>query len=332
MKLLVTGGAGYIGSIVAQQLLDAGHEVVVLDSLERGHREAVPADARLLEVDLRDAEATRAAVAEGFDGALHFAAFALVAESVAQPELYYRNNVVGSLNLLDALRAADVKRLVFSSTCAVYGEPEVVPMDETTPTRPVNAYGASKLAVDGMISDECRAHGLGAVSLRYFNVAGASGCLGEDHEPETHIIPNVLRAAQGLQPEVQVFGTDYPTPDGTAVRDYIHIEDLASAHLLALEGAREGEHRIFNLGNGNGFSVREVIEAAREVTGLEIRVREAPRRPGDPPQLVAASGRIRAELGWEPRKPALADMVGDAWAFAQSRPRGYAGEPATQPS
>ena len=203
-------------------------------------------------------------------------------------------------------------------------------MDETTPTRPVNAYGASKLAVDGMIADECRAHGLGAVSLRYFNVAGASGCLGEDHEPETHLIPNVLRAAQGLQAEVQVFGTDYPTPDGTAVRDYIHIEDLASAHLLALDGARPGEHRIFNLGNGNGFSVREVIDAARAVTGLEIPVREAPRRPGDPPMLVAASGRIRAELGWEPRKPALADMVGDAWAFAQSHPRGYAGEPAAR--
>lgn len=329
MKLLVTGGAGYIGSIVAQQLLDAGHEVVVLDSLERGHRAAVPADCRLLEVDLRDAEAVMGAVAEGFDGALHFAAYALVAESVAYPERYYRNNVTGTLNLLDALRAADVKRLVFSSTCAVYGEPEVVPMDETTPTRPVNAYGASKLAVDGMIGDECRAHGLGAVSLRYFNVAGASGCLGEDHEPETHLIPNVLRAAQGLQAEVQVFGTDYPTPDGTAVRDYIHIEDLASAHLLALDGARPGEHRIFNLGNGNGFSVREVIDAARDVTGLEIPVREAPRRPGDPPMLVAASGRIRAELGWEPRKPALADMVGDAWAFAQSHPRGYAGEPAS---
>ncbi|HKG02185.1 MAG TPA: UDP-glucose 4-epimerase GalE [Conexibacter sp.] len=332
MKLLVTGGAGYIGSIVAQQLLDAGHEVVVLDSLERGHREAVPAGARLAEVDLLDVERVAATVAEGFDGALHFAAYALVAESVAHPERYYRNNVVGSLNLLDALRAADVKRLVFSSTCAVYGEPEVVPMDETTPTRPVNSYGASKLAVDGMISDECRAHGLGAVSLRYFNVAGASGCLGEDHEPETHIIPNVLRAAQGLQAEVQIFGTDYPTPDGTAVRDYIHIEDLASAHLLALDGARPGEHRIFNLGNGNGFSVREVIDAAREVTGLEIPVREAPRRPGDPPQLVAASGRIRAELGWEPRKPALADMVGDAWAFAQSHPRGYAGEPSAQHS
>jgi UDP-glucose 4-epimerase len=332
MKLLVTGGAGYIGSIVAQQLLGAAHEVVVLDSLERGHREAVPDGARLAEVDLLDAERVAATVAEGFDGALHFAAYALVGESVAHPERYYRNNVVGSLNLLDALRAAGVKRLVFSSTCAVYGEPEVVPMDEATPTRPVNSYGASKLAVDGMISDECRAHGLGAVSLRYFNVAGASGCLGEDHEPETHLIPNVLRAAQGLQPEVQIFGTDYPTPDGTAVRDYIHIEDLASAHLLALDGARPGEHRIFNLGNGNGFSVREVIDAAREVTGLEIPVREAPRRPGDPPQLVAASGRIRAELGWEPRKPALADMVGDAWAFAQSHPDGYAGEPSPQHS
>ena len=328
MKLLVTGGAGYIGSIVAQQLLAAGHEVVVLDNLCRGHREAVPAGARLLEVDLVDRDGVRDAVAEGFDGALHFAAFALVSESVAQPELYYRNNVVGSLNLLDALRAADVKKLVFSSTCAVYGEPEVVPMDETTPTRPVNAYGASKLAVDGMIADECRAHGLGAVSLRYFNVAGASGCLGEDHEPETHIIPNVFRAAQGINDAVQIFGTDYPTPDGTAVRDYIHIEDLASAHLLALEGARAGEHRIFNLGNGNGFSVREVIDATREVTGLEIPVVEAPRRPGDPPMLVAASGKIRAELGWEPRKPALTDMVADAWAFAQSHPRGYADAPA----
>lgn len=330
MKLLVTGGAGYIGSIVAQQLLGAGHDVVVLDNLSRGHREAVPDGARLAEVDLLDAPAVHDAVAEGFDGALHFAAYALVSESVAQPELYYRNNVVGSLNLLDALRAAGVKRLVFSSTCAVYGEPEKVPMDEATPTSPVNAYGASKLAVDGMIGDECRAHGLGAVSLRYFNVAGASGCLGEDHEPETHLIPNVLRAAQGVNPEVKIFGTDYPTPDGTAVRDYIHIEDLASAHLLALEGARPGEHRIFNLGNGNGFSVREVIDAAREVTGLEIPVREAPRRPGDPPMLVAASAKIRSELGWEPRKPALADMVADAWAFAQSHPHGYAAGAATE--
>ena len=330
MKLLVTGGAGYIGSVVANQLLERGHEVAVLDDLSRGHRAAVPSGARLLEVGLADAEATRDALAEGFDGVLHFAALALVAESVEFPERYHRGNFVGTLNLLDAMRAHEVKRLVFSSTCAVYGEPEVVPMDETTPTRPVNAYGASKLAVDGMIADECRAHGLGAVSLRYFNVAGASGCLGEDHEPETHIIPNVFRAAQGINPEVQIFGTDYPTPDGTAVRDYIHIEDLASAHLLALDHARPGEHQIFNLGNGNGFSVREVVDAVREVTGLEIPVREAPRRPGDPPQLVAASGKIRAELGWEPRKPALTDMVADAWAFAQSHPHGYAGAPAGQ--
>jgi UDP-glucose 4-epimerase len=327
MKLLVTGGAGYIGSIVAQQLLDAGHEVVVLDNLSRGHRAAVPGGARLVELDLLDAEALRGAVAEGFDGALHFAALSLVGESVAQPELYYRNNVVGSLNLLDALRAGGVTRLVFSSTAAVYGEPETVPIVETAPTRPVNAYGASKLAVDGMIGDECRAHGLGGVSLRYFNVAGASGCLGEDHHPETHLIPNVLRAAQGLQPEVQLFGTDYPTPDGTAVRDYIHIEDLASAHLLALDGARSGEHRVFNLGNGNGFSVREVIDAVREVTGLDIPVSEAPRRAGDPPMLVAASDKIRAELGWEARKPALTEMVADAWAFAQARPHGYADAP-----
>jgi len=328
MRLLVTGGAGYIGSIVAQQLLEAGHEVVVLDNLSRGHRAAVPDGAGFVEADLLDPPALAAAVGEGFDGALHFAALSLVGESVARPELYWRNNVVGTLNLLDALRAASVGRLVFSSTAATYGEPERVPIEETAPTRPVNPYGASKLAVDQMIGDECRAHGLGAVSLRYFNVAGASGCLGEDHHPETHLIPNVLRAALGLQECVQIFGTDYATPDGTAVRDYIHIEDLATAHLLALDGALGGEHRIFNLGNGNGFSVREVIEAARAVTGLEIPVREAPRRPGDPPILVAASGKIRAELGWEPRKPALADMVGDAWAFAQAHPHGYAGAPA----
>jgi len=325
MKLLVTGGAGYIGSIVSQHLLSAGHDVTVLDNLERGHREAIPEGARLVEADLRDADATRDAVAEGFDGALHFAALALVGESVANPERYWRTNVTGTLNLLDALRAADVKRLVFSSTCAVYGEPEVVPIREDTPTRPVNAYGASKLAVDVMIGNECRAHELGAVSLRYFNVAGASGHLGEDHYPETHIIPNVMRAAQGLQPEVQIFGTDYPTPDGTAVRDYIHIQDLATAHVLALDGARAGEHRIFNLGTGSGFSVREVIAAVSEVTGLEVPVKEADRRPGDPPMLVAASEKIRDELGWVPSKPKLTDMVADAWAFAQARPRGYKG-------
>jgi len=323
MKLLVTGGAGYIGSIVTSQLLVAGHDVAVLDSLERGHRAAIPPDAHFVHADLRDREAVEESLREGFDGVLHFAALALVGESVSHPERYYRTNVGGTLNLLEAMKLADVTRLVFSSTCAVYGQPDVVPIAEDAPPRPANAYGASKLAVDGMIGDFCVAHGLGAVSLRYFNVAGASGEWGEDHDPETHLIPNILRTALGRNPYVDVYGTDYETPDGTAIRDYIHIEDLSAAHLLALDGARAGEHRIFNLGNGNGFSVREVIAAAREVTGVEIPTREAPRRPGDPPMLVAASERIRTELGWAPRKPELAAMVGDAWAFARARPHGY---------
>lgn len=323
MKLLVTGGAGYIGSIVSRQLLSAGHEVTALDNLEQGHREAVPPGASLVVGDLRDRQEIDNALSGGFDGVLHFAALALVAESVSHPERYYRTNVLGTLNLLEAMAAAGVPRLVFSSTCAVYGQPDGVPIAETAPPRPVNAYGASKLAVDLMIRDFCTATGLGAVSLRYFNVAGASGELGEDHDPETHLIPNVLRAALGVLPAVELYGTDYPTPDGTAVRDYIHIEDLATAHLLALDGARASEHRVFNLGNGNGFSVREVIAAVGAVTGLEIPVREAPRRPGDPPMLVAASDRIRSELGWEARKPGIEEMVADAWAFAQAHPNGY---------
>jgi UDP-glucose 4-epimerase len=323
MKLLVTGGAGYIGSIVATQLLAAGHEVVVLDNLERGHRDAVPVGAQLIVADLRDFDKTQSALSNEFDGVLHFAALALVGESVINPERYYRTNVVGTLNLLEAMWCVGVRRLVFSSTCAVYGQPDEVPISEAAPARPANAYGASKLAVDRMIGDFCLAHELGAVSLRYFNVAGASGDLGEDHDPETHLIPNILRTALGINSHVDVYGTDYPTPDGTAIRDYIHIEDLAAAHLLAMEGIGGAEHRIYNLGNGSGFSVREVIAAAAEVTGAEIATREAPRRPGDPPMLVAASELIRAELGWEARKPALSEMVADAWAFAQARPRGY---------
>ncbi len=323
MRLLVTGGAGYIGSIVGRQLIDAGHELVVLDNLERGHREAVPPGVRLVVADLRDAGAAREALAEGFDGVLHFAALSLVGESVSDPGLYYRTNVGGTLNLLDAMVASGVGRLVFSSTAAVYGEPDRVPIDEEAPPRPTNPYGASKLAVDGMIATFCQAHGLAAVSLRYFNVAGASGDVGEDHHPETHLIPNVLRAASGRSDRLDVYGTDYDTPDGTAIRDYIHIEDLAAAHLLALDGARPGEHRIFNLGNGSGFSVREVIAAARGVTGVEIPTHEAPRRPGDPPILVASSDRIRSELGWTARKPELERMIADAWRFMQARPDGY---------
>jgi UDP-glucose 4-epimerase len=325
MKLLVTGGAGYIGSVVAAQLLDAGHEVVVLDNLERGHPEAIPGGAALVEADLRDAPAVAAALAPGFDGVLHFAALALVPESVEHPERYWRTNVGGTLNLLDAMRAGRTERLVFSSTCATYGAPDTVPIPEDTPERPTNPYGSSKLAVDRMISDHSAAHGLAATSLRYFNVAGAAGPHGEDHEPETHIVPNVLRVALGQRAHVDVYGTDYPTPDGTAVRDYIHVEDLAAAHLLALDGLQPGRHAILNLGNGAGFSVKEVVDAARAVTGHEIPTREAPRRPGDPPELVAASERIRAELGWEPRKPGLEEILADAWAWHQAHPRGYAG-------
>jgi UDP-glucose 4-epimerase len=324
MKLLVTGGAGYIGSIVAAQLVDGGHDVTVLDSLYRGHAQAVPAGARHLDVDLNDAAATTAALAEGFDAVLHFAALALVAESVEHPERYHRGNFVATLNLLDAMREAQIKRLVFSSTCAVYGEPDEVPMPETLPTNPVNAYGNSKLAIDRMISDECRAHGLGAVSLRYFNVAGASGDLGEDHEPETHLIPLVLQAAAGKRDHVSVFGTDYPTEDGSAVRDYIHIEDLGEAHILGLERATNpGEHRIYNLGNGTGFSVRQVVEAARAVTGRDIQIKEEGRRAGDPAALVASSQKIRDELGWVPRKPEIETMIADAWAWFEAHPGGY---------
>ena len=323
VRLLVTGGAGYIGSIVANQLLAAGHEVVVFDNLDRGHRAAVPERARLVVGDLLDHDRVNRALKEGFEGVLHFAALALVGESVAHPERYYRTNVCATLNLLEAIRGSGVERLVFSSTAAVYGQPEAVPIPETAPTKPTNPYGASKLAVDSMIADFCAAHGLGAVSLRYFNVAGASDGLGEDHHPETHLIPNILRAASGHSPCVEIYGTDYPTPDGTAIRDYIHIEDLAAAHLLALEGTPPGEHEVFNLGNGSGFSVKEVITAARTVTGAEIPTREAARRAGDPPMLVAASDKIRAELGWKPQKPQLEQIVADAWSFAGARPCGY---------
>ena len=323
MKFLVTGGAGYVGSVVASQLVEAGHETVVLDDLSKGHPGAVPEGARLVEGSLLDEGFLRDALAGGFDGVLHFAALSLVAESVAEPERYYRNNVGGTLNLLEAMREAGVPRLVFSSTAAVYGEPEEVPIPETAPPAPTNPYGSSKLAVDGLIGHVARARGLAATSLRYFNVAGASGRFGEDHHPETHLIPLVLQAAAGRRGPVKIFGTDYPTRDGTAVRDYIHIEDLGRAHLLALEASEPGEHRVYNLGNGSGFSVLEVIEAARRVTGENVGAEEAPRRAGDPPELVASSEAIRADLGWRPEKPGLEAMISDAWAWMQSHPNGY---------
>ena len=319
MRLLVFGGAGYIGSVVAAQLLEAGHEVTVADNLLRGHRDAVPDGAELVEVDLLDAPRVHEVVARGFDGVLHFAALSLVAESVQSPARYFMANTTGTLHLLDAIRAAGVRRLVFSSTAAVYGEPESVPITEDAATRPTNPYGASKLAVDHAIKFECDATGLGGVSLRYFNVAGASGRYGERHDPETHLIPLVLSAAAGQRDSVSVYGSDYPTPDGTAVRDYIHVEDLARAHLLALDAAAEPGQRVYNLGNGNGFSVREVVDAARAVTGREIVAVDAPRRAGDPAVLVASSERIQRDLGWSPKKPDLKSMVADAWDFLQRR-------------
>ena len=321
MRLLVTGGAGYIGSHAVRALLDQDHEVVVLDDVTAGHADAVPDGARLVDGTLTDAAAAVLADGPAYDGVLHFAAKALVGESTEHPERYWRTNVVGTLALLDAMRATAVPRLVFSSTAATYGEPEEVPIPETAPTRPTNPYGASKLAVDMMITSEARAHGLGAVSLRYFNVAGASGEQGERHAVETHIIPIALQVVRGTRESFAIYGDDYPTPDGTCIRDYVHVDDLAEAHLLALHATEPGTHRIYNLGNGAGFSVQDVIEAVRRVTGHPVPTTYGPRRPGDPAVLVASSARIREDLGWVPRKPTLDEMVADAWAFEQRRDR-----------
>lgn len=317
MKLLVTGGAGYIGSVVGAQLVAAGHEVVVLDSLLTGHDDAVPDGARFVRGSLDDATGV---LDDTFDAVLHFAARSLVGESVSRPELYWWNNVVGTLRLLDAMRTAGVRRLVFSSTAATYGQPEVTPITEDTPALPINPYGQSKLAVDHALAGEATAHGLAAVSLRYFNVGGALGRHGERHDPETHLIPNVLAVPAGRREAVDVFGTDYPTPDGTAVRDYLHVEDLGRAHLLALDwtgtSGAPGTHRVYNLGSGTGYSVREVIEAARRVTGHPVPTRDRDRRAGDPPVLVASAERIAADLGWR-AEHGLETIVEDAWTFLQ---------------
>jgi UDP-glucose 4-epimerase len=321
MKLLVTGGAGYIGSVVAAQLIEAGHQVVVLDDLSTGHADAVPAGAVFVRGDLRSD--ARGLLAAGVDAVLHFAAKSLVGESVAEPARYWADNLGGTLALLEGMRAEGTRGIVFSSTAAVYGEPEQVPVTETAPPRPTSPYGASKVAVDTALTEYARMHQIGAVSLRYFNVAGAyraaaGSWAGERHVHETHLIPNVLAVALAGQGQVAIFGDDYPTPDGTCVRDYIHVGDLARAHLLALAGCAPGEHAIYNLGSGAGFSNRAVLDACRQVTGREIPARTAPRRPGDPAVLVASSDRIRADLGWVPEL-GLPAMVADAWSFAQAR-------------
>ncbi|WP_031466153.1 UDP-glucose 4-epimerase GalE [Sciscionella sediminilitoris] len=317
MKLLVTGGAGYIGSVCAARLLEAGNEVVVLDDLSTGHRDAVPDGAEFIEGDV--AEQADAVLSRGFDGVLHFAAKSLVGESMQDPGKYWHGNVLTSVRLLDAMRAHGTPRLVFSSTAATYGEPEQVPITEDAPTRPTNTYGATKLAIDHAITSYAKAHGLAATSLRYFNVAGAFDRFGERHVTETHLIPLVLQVALGQREHVQIFGDDYPTSDGTCIRDYIHVTDLAEAHLLAVAAAKPGTHEIFNLGNGTGFSVRQVIDACREVTGHDIPAKLAERRAGDPAVLVASSAAAQRELGWQPEHADLATMVGDAWTFVAGR-------------
>jgi UDP-glucose 4-epimerase len=317
MRVLVAGGAGYIGSVVTAALLAGGHEVTVLDDLSTGHADAVPAGATLAEVSLHDSAAVLADVRP--EAVLHFAAKSLVAASQQQPEDYWHTNVGGSLALLEAMRAQHCRRIVFSSTAATYGEPEAVPIREDAPTRPTNTYGASKLAVDHMLTSYALAHGFAAVSLRYFNVAGAAFGLGERHATETHIIPIALQVAAGERDSLTVYGEDYPTADGTCIRDYVHVGDLAAAHLLALPAPAAGEHRIYNLGNGTGFSVQQVIDAVRKVTGHPVPVVVGDRRPGDPAQLVASSDLIRAELGWTPEHTDLAGIVRDAWDVAQAR-------------
>jgi UDP-glucose 4-epimerase len=321
MKILVVGGAGYIGSICTEALLDEGHAVAIFDNLTEGHRRAVDTRAEFFEGDLADQPAVEAALSSSRpDAVMHFAASALVGESMQNPSKYFRNNIANGLNLLDAMVAAGVKRIVFSSTCAIFGPPERLPIDENLPTRPINPYGESKLAFEKILRWYDEIHGVKSVSLRYFNAAGASARFGEDHRVETHLIPNVLKVALGQKPRVEVYGTDYETPDGTCVRDYIHILDLARAHILALDSPKS---EFYNLGTGGGSSVREVIELARKVTGGKIDTVERPRRPGDPPRLIAASEKIKRELGWQPRFQSLEAVLESAWKWHQKFPRGY---------
>lgn len=321
MNVLVTGGAGYIGSVCVESLLDAGHAVTVFDNLSEGHRSAVDARATFVWGCLSDAALIAKTVADsGAEAVLHFAANALVGESMQNPSKYFRNNVANGLNLLDAAAAARVKKFVFSSTCATYGPPDRVPMAEDLPQRPINPYGESKLMFEKMLQWYQRLHGLEFIAFRYFNAAGASAKFGEHHRIETHLIPNVLKVALGQAPQCEIYGTDYPTPDGTCIRDYIHIADLAQAHILGLAPGKTG---FYNLGNGDGYSVREVVQMCEQVTGKKIPAVEKPRRPGDPPRLVAAAAKAGAELGWKPRYPTLEDIVATAWAWHKKYPTGY---------
>lgn len=325
MRILVTGGAGYIGSHTVKRLLARGHDVTVFDNLGMGHRPAVPAD-RLVVGDLRDIDMLdQLMVVRRTEAVIHFAASAFVGESVTNPAKYYQNNLLYSLQLLDRVRRLGVPRFVFSSTCATYGVPTAVPITEFEKQLPINPYGNTKLAFEKMLFDYAAAYPLGVAALRYFNASGATpdGTLGEDHTPETHLIPLVLQVALGKRSHIEIFGTDYPTPDGTCIRDYIHVDDLADAHVLAVEKLEPGRAMAYNVGVGKGFSVREVIRTVEQVTGKTIAVKEGPRRPGDPPELVAAADKIRTELGWEPKYTDLRSIVETAWNWHRANPDGY---------
>ena len=329
MNVLVTGGAGYIGSHAVKQLVEAGHRVVAIDNLFRGHRQAVHAQATFHKVDLADTPALVDVLRQHEVGCvMHFAALTYVGESVTDPLSYYENNTAGAISLLRAMHQVGVKRLVFSSTCATYGEPETTPLVETMPQEPINPYGWSKLFVERILKDYAAAdREFAHVALRYFNVAGAAadGSLGEDHDPETHLIPVLLHAAQGRRDKVTVFGTDYPTPDGTCIRDYIHVEDLSAAHITAMEALEAGDRRVYNLGIGRGYSVSEVVESAKRVTAIDIPIEYGPRRPGDPAILYADSRKIEGELGWSPRYTEIDEIVASAWNWFRNHADGYGG-------
>lgn len=321
MNIFVTGGAGYIGSICAEALLEAGYAVTVYDDLSEGHRSAVDRRARFVRGRPDEAGHIFKAIQEARpDAIMHFAANALVGESMTNPRKYFHNNVVNGLKLLDAAVEAGVKKFVFSSTCATYGPPERLPMTEDLPQRPINPYGESKLMFEKVLSWYQRIYGLEFIAFRYFNAAGASERFGEHHRIETHLIPNVLKVALGQKPHCEIYGTDYPTPDGTCIRDYIHVRDLARAHILGLAPGRQG---FYNLGNGDGYSVRQVLQTCEKVTGKTIPALEKPRRPGDPPRLIASAARAMEELGWQPEHPRLEDIVASAWAWHQRHPQGY---------
>ena len=325
MKLLVTGGAGYIGATTVRSLLADGHDVAVYDNLSKGHSEAVPSDVPLIHADIADRHKLELTFQEYQpEAVLHFAAFIEAGESMQMPEKYFRNNSAGTLTLLETMLAMGVAKLIFSSTAALYGEPDQVPVEETAALNPTNAYGESKLLIERMLSWFGRIHRLRYASLRYFNAAGSDGHSGEQHQPESHLIPLVLQAAAGTRNAISIFGTDYPTPDGTCIRDYIHVSDLARAHLLALYALSQHEQLIYNVGNGRGFSVRDVIDSARRVTGCAIHAVEGERRAGDPAVLVASSEKIRHELGWVPQHPELDSIVASAWQWMRRHPTGYA--------